>query len=39
MPTSKMAHAEGGERKHTCNNNKAKLDQLKLSKIDPSKWS
>jgi hypothetical protein len=37
-PTSKMAHTKGRERGHLKNNIKAKHEQLKLSKTNPSMW-
>jgi hypothetical protein len=36
VPTSEMAHAEGGERKHLQNDIKPKPEHLKLNKTDPS---
>jgi hypothetical protein len=39
MPTSETAHV-GRKRENThANNNKANVEQLKLSKTDPSTWS
>jgi hypothetical protein len=38
MPTSRTAHADR-ERETHLQNNKAKSEQLKLSKTDPSTWS
>jgi hypothetical protein len=40
MPISETAHAgRGRERTHLQNNIKAKPEQIKLSKTDPSIWS
>jgi hypothetical protein len=40
VPTSKNgSHWEGESEAHRQNNIKAKLEQLKLSKTDPSIWS
>jgi hypothetical protein len=40
MPTSEMAHAgRERERTHLQNNIKAKTEQQKLSKTNPSMWS
>jgi hypothetical protein len=38
MMTSRMAHAPRERETHLQNNNKAKPEQLKLSKTDPSTW-
>jgi hypothetical protein len=39
MLISKMAHARKEKRAHLQNNVKAKPEQLKLSKTDPTTWS
>jgi hypothetical protein len=36
IPTSRMAHVDRERETHLQNNNKAKPEQLKLSKTDPS---
>jgi hypothetical protein len=38
MPNLEMAHAEREKGTHMQNNIKAKPEQLKLSKTDPSTW-
>jgi hypothetical protein len=38
VPTSGTAHADRERDTHLQNNNKAKPEQLKLSKTDPSTW-
>jgi hypothetical protein len=38
VPTSRMAHADKERETHLQNNNKAKPEQLKLMKTDPSTW-
>jgi hypothetical protein len=38
MPTSRTAHADKERETHLQNNNKAKSEQLKFSKTDPSTW-
>jgi hypothetical protein len=38
MPTSRTAHADRKRERHLQNNNKAKPEQLKLCKSDPSTW-